>query len=416
MRCAACGFDIKGKGHGPYDKEYYVCDACWENSTLYFPDKKFFSGSYRFMSVLNSSEKTFIYSKALISIQEDSKELTQTQVSKYTLNITPDKRIEADLMDVPLDDLRLDPKNIRFRHFLRSLSEAEMIDFIWKEAEAKNLYRQIVFSQGLSEEPIVDSNFVVKEGNMRVVCLRKIKEKILSGEENIPLERIDPVRVVVLPKDVKEAEIAILLTRLHVTGKTEWDALNQAGQIYDLRMEYGYSFDDIAKSCGMGKSTVINTFDAYQVNLSYGSKYRENDPLWVQRYSYFYELMKKKKLKQWAEDPNNMDIFMQWILNKQIAKGAEVRLLPQIMENQSAFDATLNGAKVEEAIKILGKEDPAITSKSFKALKVAIKELQTFPRNELIDTIKNPAKMKMLETLYDELGTLIKDIKTVSEK
>jgi hypothetical protein len=76
----------------------------------------------------------------------------------------------------------------------------------------------------------------------------------------------------------------------------------------------------------------------------------------------------------------------------------------------------LKGSIVEDTLKVLGKEDPAITSKSFKTLKTAIDELQRFPRNELINAIRNPAKMRMLETLYDELGNLIKDIKTVSEK
>jgi DGQHR domain-containing protein len=38
MICSSCGFDIKGKRHGPYDGRY-VCDNCWNNPALFFPDK-----------------------------------------------------------------------------------------------------------------------------------------------------------------------------------------------------------------------------------------------------------------------------------------------------------------------------------------------------------------------------------------
>ncbi|MFA5267561.1 MAG: DGQHR domain-containing protein [Methanoregula sp.] len=38
MICSSCGFEIKGKRHGPYD-ERYVCEDCWNNPALFFSDK-----------------------------------------------------------------------------------------------------------------------------------------------------------------------------------------------------------------------------------------------------------------------------------------------------------------------------------------------------------------------------------------
>lgn len=342
-------------------------------------------------------------------------EVTTTQVSKYRLSITPHKTIEADIVEVPLDDLKLDPKNVRFRHLLKPLTTDEMIDNIWNESATKKLYQQIFYSQGLSEQPIIDSNFVVKEGNMRTVCLWKLKEKILEGEVDMPLEKIDPVRVILLPDDVEESEVVILLTRYHVAGKTEWKALNQAAQVYDLYTQYGFSYDKIADSCGIGKLTAMRQIQAYELVLAYHQDYPD-DIQWVTRYSYFYELVKKKDLKKWSNDFNDLALFMKWVNDGQVAKGAEVRLLPQIIENENAYNTMLNGATVQEALEVLGREKPEMTSKSFKTIRSAIEELRMFPRNELIDTIRNPAKMKMLETLHEELGTLITDIKTVSEK
>jgi DGQHR domain-containing protein len=38
MICSSCGFEIKGPRHGPYDGRY-VCENCWNNPALFFPDK-----------------------------------------------------------------------------------------------------------------------------------------------------------------------------------------------------------------------------------------------------------------------------------------------------------------------------------------------------------------------------------------
>jgi DGQHR domain-containing protein len=38
MICSSCGFEITGKRHGPYDGRY-VCENCWNNPALFFPDK-----------------------------------------------------------------------------------------------------------------------------------------------------------------------------------------------------------------------------------------------------------------------------------------------------------------------------------------------------------------------------------------
>ena len=38
MICSSCGFEIKGTRHGPYDGRF-VCDTCWNNPALFFPDK-----------------------------------------------------------------------------------------------------------------------------------------------------------------------------------------------------------------------------------------------------------------------------------------------------------------------------------------------------------------------------------------
>lgn len=37
--CACCGTEIKGTFHGPYGSDKYVCERCWSDPCLFFPDK-----------------------------------------------------------------------------------------------------------------------------------------------------------------------------------------------------------------------------------------------------------------------------------------------------------------------------------------------------------------------------------------
>jgi hypothetical protein len=116
-------------------------------------------------------------------------------VSKYTINITPEKTIEAELMYVPLDKIKLDPKNVRFRHLFQELSDEEMEKTIWGEQFTRNWYTEIKYAQGLSEKPALQSladHYVVREGNARIVCLRKLKKarmtSFLNCESKVNIE------------------------------------------------------------------------------------------------------------------------------------------------------------------------------------------------------------------------------------
>jgi len=39
MICSSCGLTIEGKAHGPYNNTQYVCEKCWNNPALFFPDR-----------------------------------------------------------------------------------------------------------------------------------------------------------------------------------------------------------------------------------------------------------------------------------------------------------------------------------------------------------------------------------------
>ena len=70
-----------------------------------------------------------------------------------------------------------------------------------------------------------------------------------------------PARVV--PKDVEERKVAILLADQHVAGKIQWKAHEKAGMIFRMSRELKMSLADIATYLRQSKTTVIRFLDAY---------------------------------------------------------------------------------------------------------------------------------------------------------
>src|SRR5436309_15877096 len=92
--------------------------------------------------------------------------------------VTKGRKIAARLLTVPIRDLRLSPNNPRIRRKSPSLDDNEIEEVLWHEEGTRKLYSEIRYSGGLSEKPIIDSNFVVIEGNRRIACLRRLDDQL----------------------------------------------------------------------------------------------------------------------------------------------------------------------------------------------------------------------------------------------
>ncbi len=341
---------------------------------------------------------------------------------KLQLYISENKTIDADILSIPLSNLKLDPNNVRFKHIPETMTDKQMDDKIWKETDTKSTLREIKYSQGLSEKPFVkkisDSEYLVIEGNRRTVCLRRLAEQIASRKvDNIPLEKINSVQCVVMPNDVDDSAIALFLARIHVSGKKDWPAMNKGAHVYDLINKYEYDWDEVAKAISVGKNTISQNVKAYDTTLEYHRKF-PNDEMWLQRFSHFLELYKRRNLKDWSENPHNLEKFMGWVNKGQIPMAIQVRKLEKIiLENNDAYNAIQNGATVSESEEIL-KESEKRKSNSENTdsqVKNLYGFVQNFPRNKMTEFAKNEDKLKNLETFHKEVGRLIKEIKAIGD-
>jgi len=344
---------------------------------------------------------------------------------KVQINITKDKIILGELRFIPQSQLKLDPKNVRFKHLDKVLTDKEIEEWISDEGDTRSLLKEIRFSNGLSETPYIqetsDGKYRIVEGNRRTVCLRKIASEIKSGKEkDIPLKAVDPIQCIVFPQDVSEKLLAIFLARIHVSGKKEWDAFNQSGHVYDLVKKHEFDYDDVAKSVSISKSKVIQMLSAYETTQKYREKFSD-DNMWMRRYSHFEELYKKKTLKEWAKEPLNLDQFMKWVHADQIPMAIKVRKLESIIQDgKDAYKAMKKGAKIDEAVELLQQQTAkrTLTAKIADGVEEQIKGfnelLQNFPRSKMKEFAKDSEKLQNFKVMHKDFGRLIKEIENFS--
>lgn len=313
----------------------------------------------------------------------------------------------TEIKEVALRDLRLDPANVRFKHHQQPLADSEMEQMIWEEPDTKKLLGAILSSGGLSERPYVSPDLVVLEGNRRVVCLRKAKEMQAQGKvhHSIPSNAFDPVEVEMFLDGVMPVELAVARARWHVSGKKEWDAINQANHLYEMHNEMGLSYDSIRDLLGMGKATIIRKVKAYEATTQYMETTNDSD---INKYSFFEELHKRPAARRWAaEDRDNLRKFFQWVKEGKfnVTGAKDVRKLMDVLGDEDArhvFEA--EDGDMTKAIFALQAKNPAINSRTFAALERAIEALRRMPREEYEAIPDNDAQVAMLKHLQKEIA------------
>lgn len=321
----------------------------------------------------------------------------------------------ARVVEVPIGELKLDPNNVRFQHLEVKLTDKQIHGYIWGEPDTKELYDQILAAKGLYEEPVIDEEKVVREGNRRVVCLRVLKQKAHNKElpKTIPANQFDKIKCKILPTDADPAAIDLFLAAIHVKGKKEWNTFNRAKHIYNLHSVHRLSYDTIARHLGMAKITVMRMVDVYKATEEYGKKHPE-DEAWYHKFTYYDELYKKRDLKDWRKDPSNVVKFGEWVNTKKFRDVRDVRDLPKIVQDTTAVE-TLERTNIVEAKKVVEAKDPTIKSPEFKRLKDAIETIRSFSRKELIRTMNDESRMELLKALRKEIEALLEDLESMKK-
>jgi ParB-like chromosome segregation protein Spo0J len=286
-------------------------------------------------------------------------------VDEITLGGT---RVRIQGQDLDLSKVRLDPANPRVANTVLvsafgegEVLQASLVKLLWDDPDVHALYQSILQNKGLIERIIVRHDGVVAEGNCRTVVYKKLAENY----PNEPAWRRIPARV--LPADITERQVAILLGELHVGGKNQWSPFEKAGHIYKLFNQFGLTQDEIAKLLKTSKTAVNHNNRAF---AAMKEKYLPTFPGTgaVRKFSYFLELYKQPQLREWvSSNESALDDFVQWVGLNKIARGADVRELTEIVGNEGALRA-FRTQGYEAARKVLELDRPELTSPLFKLM------------------------------------------------
>lgn len=279
-------------------------------------------------------------------------------------------------VDLPLNKTILDAANPRIANSVALTNtnnmaelQTELERILWDDSDVRELYRQVLVNKGLIERIIVRQDGRVVEGNCRTVVYRRLRQS-QPGEA---LWKSIPARV--LPEDIAEREIAILLGEMHVAGKNTWSAFEKAGHIYRMHRDFALTQDEIARSLRMSKSKINQLIRAFEtMKLKFLRKYPL--PSNIRKFSYFEEFYRNPELRRWADqDPTAEDGFVDWVGSGKLNQGMHVRELAAIVANPDALEA-MNERGFLEAKRLLEEDDPGITSKLFKRMREMTEELE----------------------------------------
>lgn len=269
--------------------------------------------------------------------------------------------------ELGLDDIQLDPTNPRLANTLAAADLApnkvqqRMAELLWGDRDVQTLFRSVKDNGGLIERIIVRSNGVVAEGNCRIVVYRKLADHFPDD----PRWKRIPARV--LPEEITERQVAVLLGELHVGGKNEWSPFEKAGHIHKLYHQFGLTQDEIAKLLRTSKTLINHNIHAFEAMKNHYMLAFPGAGA-VRKFSHFLELYKKPELREWVkDDPEALTYFVDWVGTEKIEKGADVRELVDFVSSRRAL-AALKSQGRDAAMKILQEARPELTSPLFQTM------------------------------------------------
>lgn len=298
-------------------------------------------------------------------VQSQKPDAAPLVVDEITLD---GRKIRVQNIDMPLAHVKLDPRNPRIANTINYSSndspsniEKRLEELLWSDDDVRDLYRQVLINKGLVERIIVRPDGTAIEGNCRTVVYRKLHEKFPHQKDWKSI----PARV--LPEDIGDREIAILLGEMHVAGKNTWTPFEKAGHVFRMHKDFALTQDEIAQRLRMSKSKVnqlIRAFDTMK------SKFL---PLYpgtanIRKFSYFEELFKNPVLREWVSaDPQAEQTFVDWVGQGKLPQGVSVRELAPILESPEAVEI-LSRDGFAAAQRVIAEDNPAVSSKLFRRM------------------------------------------------
>ena len=210
-------------------------------------------------------------------------------------SMSTDQRIEGEIVQWPVEQMRLDPENPRLAETQRDATQSELLQTFYTAYELEPLLLSLSQHGYFSEEPLIGIRsierpsgteiFTIVEGNRRLAALQILLfdgARDAVAAEGLPelapgvLGKLNPVPV---KEYFSRSDVVPYLGVRHIRGVKDWDPLAKARYVRWLKND-GYSVPDIVRIVGGRRDVVqrwlLTLFTLEQSNVVSDSPWSES--------------------------------------------------------------------------------------------------------------------------------------------
>lgn len=277
---------------------------------------------------------------------------------------------------------------------------------LWEKDTVKDLFKDIELHGGLIDEILVKENIVL-EGNSRLCAYRHLYNRSKDKNEISEMEKWSHIRSRILPADTSIEIVLSILGTWHIKGKAQWDTFEKAAYLKRMNSDYHHSYKQIADSISQTEKFVKDNIEAHDLMV-------ENNVYTLEKFSYFYELVKYKNNYKYSatfiKEPQIINRVVETITSDGKMKRAEdIRNLPKILSDPKAKKLYIaNEADFYDAIEISKSKHPELEDSFYSQLKKTTKLLQDCSVERIEEISKEAQKKYLLNSLRKEVTNICK--------
>jgi len=175
---------------------------------------------------------------------------------------------------------------------------------LWEDDDVRDLYRQVLINQASLNESSFGRTGKWWRETAALLCIgnfRKSNQESCAGKDSSEI----------LPGDIPDRDVAILLGEMHVAGKNTWTPFEKAGHVYRMHNDFALVQDEIALRLRMSKSKInqlIRAFDLMKNKYCHSIRGREQSQVQL-----FRGTFQEASAPRWINStPGADDLFVEW--------------------------------------------------------------------------------------------------------
>lgn len=230
------------------------------------------------------------------------------------------KGTNPEFLQVPLDQLLLDPSNPRLKNSGETVTQIELAKQIALHFDALSLARLIAHNGfyktgALLVYPTKGSKYIVAEGNRRLTALLGLANEEFRTNFNSPGDwnKLAILAVSKLPQTIPvyvfsgPSELRPIIAGEHLNRKLPWEPYQKSREIVNLIDVEGYTFEDISEFSGLSKSSIRASYRDFKLTKVLDKAgFDENQ--FTSDFSRVGEITKIKSLREFGGIPDDGEI------------------------------------------------------------------------------------------------------------